>query len=354
MTVVANIVAQRDDFTLDLNLRIDDGETVVLLGPNGAGKSTTVAVLAGQLPLASGFIAFGDTTIDDSNDIFVPPRDRRVGVVFQDYLLFEHMNVLDNIAFGINTRGSRMADARTDAGRWATRFGVGGLLAKRPSELSGGQAQRVALARAVAMQPRLLLLDEPLAALDVETRAATRRTLAQHLREFEGPRLVITHDPTDAFLLGDRIYVLEDGKVTQEGTPERIHSHPATSYVAAVAGTNLLTGRNQGGALALDDLDFELRTSNTQIEGDVLITVHPRAVALFTDEPHGSPRNTWLTTIESIDPLGDTTRVFLADPLPIAVDITPASTAAMGLAPGVRVWASVKATEVAVAAVGSS
>jgi molybdate transport system ATP-binding protein len=352
MSVVATIGLERPDgFTLDVSIRIDSGETVVLLGPNGAGKSTAVAALAGLLPLSFGFITIDDTTIDNGTDIFVPPQERHVGVVFQDYLLFDHMNVLDNIAFGISAGGAKPADARADAGRWATRFDLGGHLAKRPSELSGGQAQRVALARAIAIQPRLLLLDEPLAALDVETRASTRRTLANHLNEFDGPRLLITHDPTDAFLLGDRIYVVEDGRITQTGTPEEIRGHPATSYVAAVAGTNLLTGENRDGMLSLTEFDFELQTSNTQVSGEVLITVHPRAVSLYADRPQGSPRNTWPTIIEAVEPLGDTTRIFLGDPLPIAVDITPGSTAALGLAPGVPVWASVKATEVSVTAV---
>ncbi|MBT8240172.1 MAG: TOBE domain-containing protein, partial [Acidimicrobiia bacterium] len=263
----------------------------------------------------------------------------------------DHMSVLDNIAFGIAAGGVKMADARTDAGRWATQFDLGGHLAKRPRDLSGGQAQRVALARAIAIQPRLLLLDEPLAALDVESRAVTRRTLAEHLAQFDGPRLLITHDPADAFLLGDRIYVVESGRITQTGTPEQIRSHPATSYVAAVAGTNLLTGDNQDGMLSLAEYDFELQTSNTRVSGEVLITVHPRAVSLYVDRPQGSPRNTWRTVIDSVEPLGDTTRIFLGDPLPIAVDITPASTAALGLTSGVAVWASVKATEVAVTAV---
>jgi molybdate transport system ATP-binding protein len=351
MSVIAEIGIERaDGFVLDVSLRIDSGETAVLLGPNGAGKSTTVAALAGELPLSSGFIAIDDVTMDDADSVFVPPQDRRVGVVFQDYLLFDHMNVLDNIAFGIAAGGTKMAEARTDAGRWATRFDLGSHLAKRPRDLSGGQAQRVALARAIAIQPRLLLLDEPLAALDVETRAATRRILAEHLAQFDGPRLLITHDPTDAFLLGDRIHVVEDGRITQTGTPEQIRSHPATSYVAAVAGTNLLTGENRDGMLALTEFDFELQTSNTQVSGEVLITVHPRAVSLYVDRPHGSPRNTWLTSVDSVEPLGDTTRIFLGGPLPISVDITPASTAALGLAPGVAVWASVKATEIAVTA----
>ncbi len=352
MTVIASIgVEQPDGFTLDVSLTIDSGETVVLLGPNGAGKSTTVAALAGLLPLSSGSITVDGITIDDAGDVFVPPQDRRVGVVFQDYLLFDHMNVLDNIAFGIAAGGAKMTQARADAGRWATRFDLGGHLDKRPSELSGGQAQRVALARAIAIQPRLLLLDEPLAALDVETRASTRRILADHLRKFDGPRLLITHDPTDAFLLGDRIYVVEDGRITQTGTPDQIRSHPATSYVAAVAGTNLLTGSNRAGMLSLNEVDFELQTSNTHVSGDVLITVHPRAVSLHVNEPQGSPRNTWLTAIDAVEPLGDTTRIFLGDPLPIAVDITPGATAALGLAPGLAIWASVKATEVAVTAV---
>jgi molybdate transport system ATP-binding protein len=346
----SRIVVQRgDDFTLDIELDIEPGTTAALLGPNGAGKSTTVEALAGLLPLDAGRIVLAGRPLDEpGTDLFVPPENRRVGVVFQQYLLFEHLTVMDNVAFGPASAGRSRRDARQAARRWIDALQLGELAQRRPRELSGGQAQRVAVARALATEPELLLLDEPLAAFDVGTRNQLRRTLVGHLVGFSGPRLLITHDPTDAFLLADRIHILEAGCITQVGTSDDIRRRPATPYVAALAGTNLLIGTNHNGTLTLDDHPQALQTSDTHTSGPVLITIHPTAVALHSDEPHGSPRNSWFTTIATVEPLGDTTRVTLGDPLPLGVDITPAATAALHLVPGADVWASVKATEISV------
>ena len=346
----AKLVVHRDDgFSLDITLTIKPGTTAALLGPNGAGKSTTIDTLAGLLPLKDGLIRLAGRVLDDvANDIFLPPEQRRIGVVFQRYLLFEHMSVLDNIAFGPASSGQGRRSARQSASRWVEALHLEELVDRRPKDLSGGEAQRVALARALATEPDLLLLDEPLAALDVGTRNELRRLLIRHLDDYAGPRLLITHDPADAFLLADEIHILEAGRIVQSGTPEQIRQHPATAYVAALAGTNLLTGTNHNGAIDLDEHSHGLRTSDTHTNGPVLITVHPAAISLHLEQPHGSPRNTWLTTIASIEPLGDTTRITLADPLPLGVDITPASTAALKLEPGSPIWASVKATEIGV------
>lgn len=348
--LVAAIALHRgDSFQLDLELVIDSGETVALLGPNGAGKSTTVDALAGLLALDDGRIELCGRVLDDPGaDVFVTPEQRRVGVVFQRYLLFDHLDVTDNVAFGPAAQGRRRREARAVARRWIDALDLGDLAGRRPPELSGGQAQRVALARALAAEPDLLLLDEPLAALDVETRTQLRRTLDGHLGDHAGPRLLITHDPADAFLLGDRIVVLEDGRITQTGRADDIRRRPATPYVAALAGVNLLRGSNRGGVLSLDDHGHELRTADTRTAGPVVITIHPHAIALHAEQPHGSPRNSWPTTVAAVEPLGDVTRITLADPLPLGVDVTPAATAALGLAPGVAVWASVKATEIEV------
>ncbi len=343
------VVRRTNGFSLDLAVTIQPGETLCLLGPNGAGKSTVVEVVAGLVPLDEGHIRLNDRLLDSTDDkVFIPPEARRIGVVFQDYLLFDHLDVLANIAFGPTSSGTPKRVARKDAQGWVGKLGLEGLEHHKPGELSGGQAQRVALARALAVRPDLLLLDEPLAALDVGTRNRLRRTLGQHLKTFEGPRLLITHDPTDAFLLADTVVVLEAGRVTQRGTPAQIRRHPATPYVAAVAGTNLLTGTNNGGTLTIDDVAHTLATSDTQTGGRVLITVHPRAIALHPSQPHGSPRNTWLTSVGAIEPLGDTVRILLADPLPLTADITPSAAEALGLRPGSPIWAAVKATEISV------
>ncbi len=346
----ARIVARRsEEFDLDVDLAIDRGTTVALLGPNGAGKSTAVDALAGTLPLVGGRIRLDDRILDDPvAGVFVPVEERRVGVVFQQYLLFDHLDVLDNIAFGPAVAGRSRREAREVASRLVDTFDLGPLVHQRPARLSGGQAQQVALARALATEPDLLLLDEPLAALDVATRARLRRLLSSHLADFAGPRLLITHDPADAFLLAERIHVLEGGRITQSGSPEEIRHRPATPYVAALAGLNLLTGTNAGGFLTLDDHPHTLRTADTHTTGPVLITIHPNAIALHGAEPHGSPRNSWPTGIATVEPLGEITRVVLEGPVPLCADVTPAAVESMGLAVGSRVWVSIKATEVEV------
>lgn len=346
----AQLVARRGDaFTLEFELAIEPGSTAALLGPNGAGKSTTVEVLAGLLPLDEGHIMLGGRVLDDvETGVFVPPELRRVGVVFQQYLLFEHMSILDNIAFGPLSAGRSRRDARHRAGEWIDALDLSDLRERRPRELSGGQAQRVALARTLASEPDLLLLDEPLAALDVTTRSQLRRVLADHLGDYRGPRLLITHDPTDAFLLADRIHILESGRLTQSGTADDIRRRPATRYAAALAGTNLLAATNSSGTLTLKEHTHVLQAADAHTNGAVLVTIHPTAVSLHSDQPHGSPRNTWLTSVESIEPLGETTRVTLGDPLPLGVDITPAATEALALRRGSHIWASIKATEIGV------
>jgi molybdate transport system ATP-binding protein len=342
-------VGRESGFVLDVDLTIEAGTTIALLGPNGAGKSTLIDALSGSLPIDTGRIVLGGRTLDSpDDDVFVPPEDRNVGVVFQEYLLFEHLDVLDNIAFGIP--GRRRA-ARDAARRWTALFDLGDLTTRRPSELSGGQAQRVALARSMASEPDLLLLDEPLAALDVESRRELRRALQNHLADFAGPRLLITHEPPDAFLLADRIEVIEDGHITQSGSPHHIRQRPATPYVAALAGTNLLVGTNDAGALSLRDHDIDLTVADTHTTGDVFATIHPSAVALHAEQPHGSPRNSWRTTIAHLEPQGDITRVTLGGPLDLSVDVTPAAVSSLALEVGSDVWVAVKATEIGVSPV---
>ncbi len=349
----ARLIVHRDNgFVLDITLDIEPGTTVALLGPNGAGKSTTVDALGGLLPISDGRIALDGAVLDDpSQDVFAPPEAREIGIVFQDYLLFEHLSVRDNVSFGPVAAGNSNANAIAET--WMQTLDIAAFANRSPTDLSGGQAQRVALARALASEPKLLLLDEPLAALDVETRTGLRRTLASHLGHFEGPRLLITHDPTDAFLLADEIAILEDGKVTQRGTPDELRRAPATSYAAALAGLNLLSGTTRGGVLELDDFAQSLSAADTQLDGAVLITIRPNAIALHAQQPHGSPRNTWSTTIRSVEPLGDITRVVLDLPLPLSVDVTPGAVSALSLAPGADVWASVKATEINLSPTGS-
>jgi molybdate transport system ATP-binding protein len=336
-----------DSFRIDLRLSIPAGTTVALLGPNGAGKSTAVSAIAGLLPIDSGSISLAGIALDaPAHDVFVPPESRRVGVVFQDYLLFPHMTVIENVAFGLRSRGSSRPEAMDRARSWLERLELGGLERRKPSQLSGGQAQRVALARALVIEPDLLLLDEPLAALDVTTRADLRRTLARHLDGFPGPRLVITHDPTEAFLLADEVHIIENGAVTQSGSPDEIRLRPRTPYAADLAGSNLVFGNASGGQVEIGS--HVIYVAEQELEGEVLLTIRPSAISLHRSPPEGSPRNTWRTTVAVMERLGERTRIRTGAPLPLTVEVTSEATAALGLGEGEEVWVAIKATEIGV------
>ena len=211
-------------FRLDVELTTKSGETVAVLGPNGSGKTTLFRCLAGLLPIDGGRIELDGEPLDDpAHDVFVRPERRPVAVVFQDYLLFPNLTALENVAFGLRARGVAKAEARARATAWLERVGLADHAHHRPRALSGGQAQRVALARALATEPRLLLLDEPLAALDAGTRGDVRRDLRRHLATFDGVRLLVTHDPVDAYALADRVVILEAGQRRPDRHARRRH-----------------------------------------------------------------------------------------------------------------------------------
>jgi molybdate transport system ATP-binding protein len=332
-------------------LRVDDGEMLAVLGPNGAGKTTLLRALAGLLPIDDGCIRIDGTVVDDPNTgAFVPPEHRSVAVVFQDYLLFENLSALDNVAFGLREHGARRADARTRARALLAEVGVAAQAAARPRELSGGQAQRVALARALATEPKLLLLDEPLAALDVQTRGETRRQLQQILVRFSGARVLVTHDPIDALVLADRILILEAGDVVQTGTPDEITRRPRSEYVAQLVGVNLYRGRAVGDHIRVGDA---IVTAAGVHSGDVMMIVPPNAVVLHREQPTGSARNVWPGTVAALEHLGarGRVRVHVVGPLTIVAEVTPAAVHELALTEGANVWAAVKATEVEVFAV---
>jgi molybdate transport system ATP-binding protein len=320
---------------------------VAVLGPNGAGKTTLLRALAGLLPIERGCVAIGGVVVDAPlQRVYVPPEGRSVGVVFQDYLLFPHLSARENVAFGLRAKGIRRAEARRRADEWLARLGLGDRGGDKPTKLSGGQAQRVALARALAPEPTLLLLDEPLAALDVGIRVDLRRELRSVLSDFRGARILVTHELLDAVALADRIVVLENGRVAQAGPIAEVSARPRSRYVADLVGVNLLRGRARGNHVTLDSGGVVVAADEGA--GDVYVTVHPHAVALHRRHPEGSPRNVWQGTVDGTDLLGDRVRVHLRGAVPLVAEVTPAAVAELDLHDGVEVWASVKATELAV------
>ncbi|WP_062350205.1 ABC transporter ATP-binding protein [Herbidospora yilanensis] len=337
MTLRARIVVRRPAFRLDLDLTVGRGEVVTLLGPNGAGKTTALRALAGLIPLTEGSIELDGVRIERE-----PAERRPVGVVFQDYLLFPHLSALDNVAFGPRCQGRSKAEARLRARELLDRMGLAEFSSVRPHRLSGGQAQRVALARALAVEPRLLLLDEPLAALDAHTRLEIRSELRRRLTGFDGATVLVTHDPLDAMVLADRLVVVEDGAVVQEGTPAEIARRPRTDYVARLVGLNLFRGEGDGDRVTVGDLAF---AAGERVSGPAFVAFAPRAVALYRTRPDGSPRNLWEGRIDGIERHGDHIRVHVDGPVPVAADVTPAAVAELDLTPGRRIWVSVKATE---------
>ncbi|GAA2531076.1 ABC transporter ATP-binding protein [Winogradskya humida] len=344
-TLDAHLVVDRGTFSLDIDLHIAAGEVVALLGPNGAGKTTALRALAGLEALTAGYVSLDGADLDrPERRVWIPTEHRPVGVVFQDYLLFPHLSALDNVAFGPRRHGVDRRTARAQAAQWLARVGLTDHARRKPRQLSGGQAQRVALARALALHPKLLLLDEPLAALDARTRLETRAELQRHLTEHPGATLLVTHDPLDALVLADRLVIIEDGRVVQEGDATTITARPRTEYVAQLVGLNLYRGRADGTTVHLGDDGFTLTTTD-RLDGDAFVAFRPAAVALHPEQPHGSPRNTWPATIAGIQRHGDNLRIQLTGPIPVAADITPAAAAHLHLALGQPVWAAVKATE---------
>lgn len=347
MSLRAHIELTRGSLRLDVRLEAAAGETLALVGPNGAGKTTALQALAGLLRLERGEIALDGEILDGGpGGPFVAPEGRGVGVVFQDPLLFPRLTVLDNVAYGLRARSVPRADARGRAARWLERVGLPQLAGERPARLSGGQAQRVALARALAAEPRLLLLDEPLAAVDASAKLALRAELRARLREFEGVRIVVAHEIGDALALAERLVVLEAGRAVQTGPVRELVSRPASRYVADLVGLNCFRGRCHGGVAELEGGQLVVAG---ELEGPVVLTVHPRAVSLFRQRPDGSPRNVWEAPIEALEPSLDRVRIQLGGRLPIVAEVTHAAVAELGLREGEPMWVAVKATEIGVA-----
>jgi ABC-type sulfate/molybdate transport systems ATPase subunit len=322
-------------FELDVGLEVGPGETIALVGPSGAGKTSVLRAIAGLYRPEDGIVEMdGKRWLDTESGVDLAPERRSVGLVFQDYALFPHLTVLENVAFG----------GRERAGRLVETFGLSTLAQSRPRELSGGERQRVALARALARDPAVLLLDEPLGALDPATRAGVRADLRAHLRTTGLPTLVVTHDYADAVALADRVGVLVSGRIVQLGAPQELSAAPVDPFVAAFTGDNFLRGtaRPAGGGLTEVVLHDGTRIYSTdEGEGEVGVVVHPWEVAVARVAPVDSMQNHLAGRIESIVPLGNRVRIRVGS---ITAEVTVASIERLALTVGEKAVASFKAT----------
>ncbi len=348
MSLEARVRLSRGTFALDVDLSAAAGETIGLLGPNGSGKSTLVEALAGLLTLQSGEITLDGRPIERPEDgIRLAPQERPFGVMFQGLWLFPHLSVLENVCFGPRARGLPQREARDRAERLMARLELSALAARKPSELSGGEAQRVALARALAVEPRVLLLDEPLSALDLEARPRTRSLLQQMLQEFDGVRLVITHDPLEALLFADRLVILEGGRIVQSGPADLVRRRPRTPYVAGLSGVTLLRGqlRDVHGTPELSVEGLQLSVPHVDIPRghEVLATVPPEAVRLTTAAPGADDGYVLAGEIESVELASHRSLVRLRTRPRLCAAVPTESVSRQGLRPGLHVWAQIDA-----------
>lgn len=361
-----NLQLTRGSFTLDLRLTLAPGEVLALLGPNGSGKSTVLDLLAGLATPCSGTVTL-DGAVLTAPGRFVVPERRAIGLLGQKPLLFPHLSARANVAFALRVGEPRLnaAQARTEADRWLDRVGLTGFGDSKPGSLSGGQQQRVALARALAAGPRVLLLDEPMAALDAETAPFMRQLIREQLAETGTSAIIVTHDIVDAVVLADRVAVLHDGALIDEGTTAAVLAAPRNPFVAALAGVNLVVGTVQNGAIvAPDGRAFSVRPADaaalthaardsaapgTIPEPDVpaAAVFRPASVVVQTEQPrHASPRNVWSARVTGIEPGSGGVRLRTSGDPEIIAELTPAAVADLGLQLGSPVWLSVKATEV--------
>ncbi|MBI3225993.1 MAG: ATP-binding cassette domain-containing protein [Mycolicibacterium cosmeticum] len=352
--IEVSLEVTRRDVRLDLD--VAGGEVLAVLGPNGAGKSTLLEVLAGAVRPDRGHVRVGDRTLTDcAAGKQIATHDRRIGLLMQDALLFPHLSVLDNVAFSPRS-GKRLSrkDSRNIAETWLAEVGAGDLVDRMPGQLSGGQAQRVALARALAAEPDVLLLDEPMAGLDISVATAMRATLRRVLTRDGRAAILVTHDLLDVVTLADQVAVLEAGRVVEHGPATQILAVPRSTFGARFAGVNLVNGRWEDGALRTEwgTQWYGSPQSDIATGAPVVAVFAPAAVAVYRDAPHGSPRNAVQVTVAELDSRGPAIRV-RAEAQPdgapgLAADITADAAAELRLAPGERIFFTVKAQELTI------
>lgn len=348
-----HVRARLDRRGLDVDFTVDDGSVLAVLGPNGAGKSTVLQIISGLIGPDAGRVQLGARTLTDTQTgTFVAPHARGVALLSQQPLLFPHMSVARNVAYGPRCAGVPRSTARAAAQHWLTAVGAADLADRRPTQLSGGQAQRVALARALATDPELLLLDEPMAALDVTAAPALRRLLRTVLREQRRTAVVVTHDVIDALAIADTAVVIDAGRIVESGPVRRVLTTPRSDFAARLAGLNLISGTVTAPGILETSWNTSLSGRGEVDLGAAAVAVFaPSAVAVHLDRPHGSPRNVFAVTVETMDVQGSVVRIRGGE-LPDgtagpAADVTPAAVADLELHPGKAVYFAVKAQEIA-------
>jgi molybdate transport system ATP-binding protein len=335
------------EWELDVELQVDGNGCAAIVGPSGAGKSTVLRIIAGLRRPDLGRVAIGEEVwLDSGRAIDRRPEERACGFMFQDYALFPHLSAWRNVAFGMP--GPRH-DRRGRALEQLRRFGVEGLADARPTSLSGGERQRVALARSLARDPSVLLLDEPLAALDTRTRAHAGRELVHVLRGTRALAIVVTHDFSEAAMLADEIFVMDEGRIVQRGTAAELSARPVSGFVADFAGSVVLNGAARPDADGLTQIELDgggILHSTDLIRGPVAALVFPWEISL---EPGGaahesSALNRLAVEVISVTEIGNRARVGLSSPQPLVAEVTVESIRSLRLRPGVRVTAAWKAT----------
>jgi molybdate transport system ATP-binding protein len=333
----------------EADFSVADGETVAVLGPNGAGKSTLLGLISGLLRPAWGRAQLAGEVLFSAGqrqpDRWVPAHARGIGLLAQEPLLFPHLSVTANVAYGPRSHGASRAEAAETARHWLAELDATELAARRPAELSGGQAQRVAVARALAAEPSLLLFDEPMSALDITAAPALRRLLR---RVLDGrSAVIVTHEPLDALLLADRVVVMDGGRIVEQGPVREVFARPRSSFAAGMTGLNLVTGTaTETGLTDADGVHWSGEAEAGLRPGDLAAAAfRPASVALFTDLPAGSPRNAVAATVTDLVPHGGLVTVRAGW---LAAEVTPAAVSDLSLAPGQRVHFVVKAAEVSI------
>jgi molybdate transport system ATP-binding protein len=350
----ARLLVRRGAFTLQAELRVDPGEVLALLGPNGSGKSTLLGALAGLIPLESGVVTVSGRVLTKrvgGTRLVVPPEHRGVGLLGQEPLLFPHLSALDNVAFGPQSQGMLKTEARRAAREWLSIVELDGLEDRRPAQLSGGQQQRVALARALAAKPAVLLLDEPLAAVDVQTASLLRQLLRDRLTQTGTTTILVTHDVLDAIVVADRVAIMQEGRIIESGPTQRVLGAPRTPFVAALAGVNLVTGvlERDGSLRMADGRRFfgRILDGRPAVGAAVSAVFRPAALRVTVASGIGTEPNSWDARVAALEPSYGGIRIRLAGDPDIVAEVSPVDVAEHAIVVGSAVRVRVAQADVA-------